>query len=149
MPEIPAIHIIDGLTIYKTQRGHSLLWMYRPAEAPVLTVENYLKWYELYLIQPRGNVEELDFGRLEEVAGADTPYCDHAPNPKVVIRLADLNGWIVDMNALDMIIGRWECEYKNNYGPTSEGHNTEDKKEIVHIRTQDNQPYGSERRCCN
>ena len=73
-------------------------------KTPILTVENYIKWYCLYLIRPSGEVEAVDF--------PDDGYCDHVPYPAAVERMAAKNGWVVDEQSLEMMIGRYMLEVK-------------------------------------
>lgn len=80
---------------------------------PTITVELSNKWYKLYLVDrnPSRNTD-LDFGLLEEVCEvAESAFCDHCPNPNVVVRFADKYGYAVDPLALELMIGRWELEY--------------------------------------
>ena len=42
--------------MYLSERGHTLVYWSPPSEVPVLTVENYVKWYGLYLVHPDGRV---------------------------------------------------------------------------------------------
>ena len=79
---------------------------------PILTVENYPKWYGLYLVCPNGSVEEIDFGvlcPLAEEKGAN-PYVDHVPNAQLIPELAESRGWILDPCSYEMMVGRWEAE---------------------------------------
>jgi hypothetical protein len=102
---------------YHSKRGMLLLWVQEPLDVPVLTMENYVKWYYLHLIRPDGTVEELSFEPLSDTSAhmSESPYCDHVPNPVVVQRLAHERNWHLDPNALEMIIGRWELEVRDNY----------------------------------
>ena len=84
-----------------------------PAPAvPILTVENYPKWYGFCLVHPDGTVEEIDFGVLcpfAEEKGSN-PYVDHVPNAELVPALAESRGSILDPCSYEMMIGRWESE---------------------------------------
>lgn len=104
--------------VYNSARGLPLLLIEEPADVPVLTVELYQKWYTLHVVHVDGQICEVGFDELDDVAGRHdlTPYCDHAPNPVAVQRLAVERGWHLDPNALEMIIGRWEIEACNRYG---------------------------------
>lgn len=68
----------------------------RCGDRPRLTVENYVKWYELYVCFPDGRVEAVSFGDLEDFRGDESAYVDHVPNPKAVFALARARGWDVD-----------------------------------------------------
>lgn len=89
---------------------------YPPAGWKILTVENYCKWYSLYAVHSTGLIEEVSFDRLEPLAGDfETAVGDHVPNPAVVTRFANLEGYDLDPQAFEMIIGRWEIEHNNRY----------------------------------
>jgi len=47
---------------YFSNRNLPLIYYGEPSEKPVITVENYLKWYDLYLVLPTGSVERISFG---------------------------------------------------------------------------------------
>lgn len=107
-----------------SERGHPLALSnaFESGQDPVLTVELYTKWYNLYLIKseptefvPQGigwlKVYSLDFGHLEDVCPSGwSPYCDHVPNPLVVNLFARRNGYEVDELAGNLIAGRWQEE---------------------------------------
>lgn len=87
----------------------------------MVTVEDYCKWYGLCVVHSAQNVadgapcvEEFGFGFLdssfEHRYGFGSAYLDHVPNPRAVIRLAKSRGWMVQLQALEMIVGRWELE---------------------------------------
>jgi len=94
--------------MYLSERGHTLVYWSPPSEVPVLTVENYVKWYGLYLVHPDGRVEWLAFPEW----GPDgrSGFVDHVPNPVACQQLAAKRGWVWDENSLDMIWGRWRRE---------------------------------------
>ncbi len=92
-----------------------LLYKGNPA-IPTITVENYCKWYRLYVVYPDGRVEEIDFPEPRELKEA---HCsDHVPNPKAVAMYAAEVGYAVHDESMEMIIGRWEREALNHYGET-------------------------------
>ena len=57
----------------------------------------------------------INFGVLGQHSKDESPYCDHAPNPRAVYRYAQARGYQLDNEAFEMIIGRWEIEYRDNY----------------------------------
>ncbi len=86
------------------------------ADRPVLTVENYCKWYTLYVLWPEDNItSQVSFDLLEPYQGKEPAYCDHVPNPRAVELYTEAQDIDLHSEALEMIIGRWELEYKNNY----------------------------------
>lgn len=74
-------------------------------DAPLITVEIYPKWYELFVIHPDGGIEALLFHELDD--GEGTTYVDHCPNPRKVEAYAEKHGMYVDEIALELIAGRW------------------------------------------
>jgi len=90
----------------------------RPESKPVLTAENYSKWYELFLVMPDGTVGEVGFGELHELADERgvSPYVDHVPNPSLVSVLAERRGWSIDHVSYEVMVGRWEIEVVHSDG---------------------------------
>lgn len=104
----------------RSKRGNHLFLhdgLPHKGDPPVLTVENYMKWYEFWLVHYNGRIEPLDFGELQQMAHEMrvSPYCDHVPNPDVVVAWAKKMNFHLDPGALEAIIGRWELEYKERY----------------------------------
>jgi hypothetical protein len=95
-------------------RGFQLVYIGDRRTQPIITCENYSKWYDLFVVTLDSSVETLDFSRLESICHDDTPYVDHAPNPIVIMRLAKLIGYSVDEQSYEMMIGRWELEHTDN-----------------------------------
>lgn len=83
---------------------------------PVITVENYIKWYTLYVIHPDERVESLCYpgfeNHLDEPQG-EMGFHDHCPNPRAVCKMAERLGYDVDEVSLDAITGRWHIEVEN------------------------------------
>lgn len=77
----------------------------KPA-VPTLTVENYLKWYDIHVIYPDGRVEIVDHDLLDDA------WSDHNFKPWVCHRIAKQTGFEWHDESLEMIIGRYvtECE---------------------------------------
>jgi hypothetical protein len=112
--------------VYLSKRGMPLLYDREPWSKPVVTVENYCKWYELYVVHPDWRVEAVPFPdegvedyRLYDTLGP--PYLDHAPNPRHVARWAARNGYYFDDQAEEMMIGRWEIEYRERKDYPADG----------------------------
>jgi hypothetical protein len=102
-------------TALYSPRGIPLVWRGgHPKDGAVLTIECYCKWYELFLVCP-DTIVGIDFGVLDQHSKDESPYSDHAPNPRAVYRYAQAGGYQLDNEAFEMIIGRWEIEYRENY----------------------------------
>lgn len=79
-----------------------------------LTVENYCKWYCLYLVSNSGAVSRVEFSELPDVEG-ETTVGDHVVNPRAVMFYAEARGLDLDDCSLEIIIGRWHLEHLNSY----------------------------------
>lgn len=102
------------MNTYYTDRRQPLVFHGIPEEVPVITVENYIKWYEPWLVLPDGSIRKVTFEEMEPHAVALDTFAmgDHVFNPAVIARMAQENGWLVDTNAMDMIVGRWIQEHQ-------------------------------------
>ena len=95
--------------MYLSDRGQPLVYVGSPQDLPVLTVENYVKWYTLHVVHPGGRVKAVNFPQASPPGGGSA-FVDHAPNPLACQQLAAKRGWVWDENSLDMIWGRWRRE---------------------------------------
>lgn len=97
---------------YVTRRGHTLLYVGEPVDCPVLTLENYTKWYELHLVYPDGTVTEVDVRDVELVSDQhmDAVWVDHLYHPRLLHRLARHLNADLDERALEVAVGRWMLE---------------------------------------
>ena len=85
-------------------------------DRPVITVENYMKWYDLFAIHPNGQVTVVDGREFEHGFYTEydqSAYGDHIFNPYFVLYLAGKLGMDVCLPALEVIIGRWEIEHND------------------------------------
>ena len=99
---------------YLSWRNLPLLYVAEPLDKPVLTMENYTKWYRVQLVMPDGLVIDVPTGKIEEANDKlDLQgWVDHLFHPKLLIQLAkDLDAWI-DERAIEVAGGRWmrECD---------------------------------------
>lgn len=97
---------------YVTPRGHALLFVGQPVVQSVLTLENYTKWYELYLVHLDGSVTAVDVADVQEVSDRhmDAVWVDHCYHPRLLHRLAQHLNAELDERALEVAIGRWMLE---------------------------------------
>lgn len=102
----------DRVFVWYSKRGHPLVYVGGTRDQPVLTVENYPKWYGFCLVTPRGIVLDVSYGELEGLADEAGTFgnVDHAPNAELVPKLASARGWILDSCSYEMIVGRWETD---------------------------------------
>lgn len=100
---------------YYSPRGHQLLYVGDPVSVPVITLENYTKWYEIYVISPEGRVEKVDSDLVLAVLGEyhDAQICDHVFHPRLLYRIAQELGGEVEERAAEVAAGRWMLEARN------------------------------------
>lgn len=98
--------------LYLTSHGHSLLYVSEPLDVPVLTLENYTKWYNIYLVQPNGDVVEVDSGIILEVTAKypDARWVDHLYHPRLLYRVAEHLGAAMCERSIEVAAGRWVIE---------------------------------------
>lgn len=102
-------------TIYRTyvsRRGFPLLYVGKPMAVPVLTLENYTKWYGIYLVMPDGTVQGVNPSDIESMTTAylDAIWADHLYSPHLLYRLAKHLRAELDERAMEVAIGRWLLE---------------------------------------
>lgn len=94
---------------YLSWRGLPLLYVRKPLDKPVLTLENYTKWYRVQLVMPTGEVQDVESGAILAANDKITIFgwVDHLFHPKLLIQLAkDLDAY-TDERALECAGGRW------------------------------------------
>ena len=103
---------------YFSPRGMPLVFhsILETGDTPVLTVENYCKWYQLFVVDVDGSVTPVDFpdGVVDARAG-ESAFCDHVPAPVACQRMAVRLGCLWDEDSLDMISGRWAREVEGRF----------------------------------
>jgi hypothetical protein len=103
--------------VYLSKRNIALLYIGRPVDVPIITMENYTKWYGIYLVMPDGTVEAVDPDVSDAAAKKLSfwPYGDHLFHPQLLIQLRKDHGWEVDERALECAGGRWVREHDMMY----------------------------------
>lgn len=95
-----------------SHRGLPLVYSGMPCDQPVITVENYMKWYDLYLVNPDYSVTVFDhyeslYHELSREFATVTLVGDHMWHPSYVMELEKRTGYILCNESLEMITGRW------------------------------------------
>lgn len=103
-----------GWSVRYSGRGHALVFQ-STVTYPVLTVEVYCKWYDLFIVHPSGRIEGVPFPDEGKHGVSGPPYVDHVPNPRHVVHWARREGVTVDDLSLEIMIGRWELEVGDRY----------------------------------
>lgn len=100
-----------GRSLVLSSRGYPLIISKPPVLKPVLTVEAYMKWYTLFLVDRQWRVTRVEYDVLEKyLRGKESPFRDHTPNPEVVQRYADDNGYHFDDIASELMTARYAEE---------------------------------------
>ena len=91
--------------LHLSDRGIPLIYVGPiPSDYGILTVENYSKWYAVYVVNLDGTVVPIDV----DLWGHLVPIED-------IAKLVERTGCRWDISSLEIIIGRWEFEHKNAY----------------------------------
>ena len=95
-----------------SSRGIPLVYSGMPCDRPVITVENYLKWYALYLVNPDYSVTVFDhyeqfYVQIDKEFMRTTLVGDHCWNPSYILELEKRTGYILCNESVAMITGRW------------------------------------------
>lgn len=109
------------MTELVTPRGHKLALVTLPVEgACIVTVELYVKWYELWLVacaQDHWTLESVPLfhNEYEQIAArlGMSAAVDHVPNPEVVRAWCDEKGYELDALAEELMVGRWRLEVES------------------------------------
>lgn len=111
--------------MYKSDRGIVLV-----SKVPgVITVEDYCKWYDLYIIDENGIVDSIQEGRhnipKEVMSILYDGYYDHCWTPKLVVEFALAMNWkigtVAFLTICDMFrenhLGDLEADIPDEYMP--------------------------------
>lgn len=102
--------------IHYSPRGHPLLYVGDPP-CDLIVLENYCKWYEVFLLKKDGTVEPIDvfvsIGITQEVGKAW--MVDHCFHPYLLDALGRHYGAEVHDLSREVAAGRWENEINENY----------------------------------
>lgn len=95
---------------YLSDRGKMLVHQQAYEGTPIVTVENYEKWYSLFLIQPDGTVEKIPSQILLDAMTINRWWIDHSFHPSLLLAVAKHYGGEVPDTTLEMVAGRWVLE---------------------------------------
>ena len=80
-------------------------------DKPVVTIERYIKWYNLFVVHPDGRVEKVNYPI--DVLKEGSPFVDHVPNPDYVVVWANQNNYLIDSISYEVMVGRWFLEARD------------------------------------
>lgn len=106
---------VKDLKVYYSERGNALLYAGPTPTKPILTLENYCKWYGVYKVNPDDTVEHVDPEILSEVSKKypDALMGDHNFQPHFLYRLAQYMKVDIDKTAIDVAGARWLQEQED------------------------------------
>ena len=104
---------------YYAPNGHPLLWYGEIPEGGIVTLENYWKWYRIYLIKKDGTVHDLDWWDYN-IKEEFPMWTDHLVHPKLLERIAKHLGACVCPQSIEIAIGRWSLKKLEQYDKWSE-----------------------------
>lgn len=96
----------------KSHRDIPLVLQEAPSPNPLLTVENYCKWYDVFIVFPDGRVEIVDYNLFWD--GPGTGWHDHVPNPKACLGVAAKLNVEWHGESFEMIVGRYMLEVQED-----------------------------------
>ena len=100
--------------MYCSDRGIPLICQ-QVYNIPVITLENYCKWYNIYVIMPDGNVSKVDMDLIQCIQDKSPIHImdTHIWHPIMLEKIAShLQGYVDDVS-LECCYGRWMMEHKN------------------------------------
>ena len=99
--------------IFKSERGIPLICQGKDNNKPVVTVENYCKWYQIFVIYPDSTVVPADWPTLNKINKSSDKHLigDHIFHPELLEKFADHIGGYVHDVSLEAVTGRWMFEY--------------------------------------
>lgn len=104
---------MSNYKVFLSDRGIPLVYMGGLTQKPVLTVENYCKWYGFYLVHQDGTVTSVDEDAYHKAMHADPEAVsgDHVYSPRMMRIIADQLGAHLCNQSLEMVVGRWMLEW--------------------------------------
>ncbi len=89
-------------------RGEPLLWQGQ-CVVPVITLENYEKWYHIYVVHPDGTVEPVPSSLLTKIVddGHGILWQDHFFHPELLLLVAQHYKGEAHTTAVEIAAGRW------------------------------------------
>lgn len=84
-------------------------------ECDILTVENYEKWYCLYILRSDGTVEPVPVEAVMKQIDRGFLWIDHNFSPELVRAVAEDLGLEITPVAYEVIVGRWVTEQVGKY----------------------------------
>jgi hypothetical protein len=110
--DVGSVFDVPSYFLHYSDRDIPLVYTGPLLDCPIITVENYCKWYSPYVIMSDGVIRKIT---SEEICQATDEYSnawhiDHCFHPKLLLKLAEmLNGEACEQS-IEMAAGRWVME---------------------------------------
>ena len=97
------------VSILKSTRGIPLICQDTDSDKVVITLENYLKWYEIYAVYPDNSVVTVPGNVIDDICAKSsiTLVSDHCFHPYLLKLVAEYYRGEVDSVSLEVAAGRW------------------------------------------
>jgi hypothetical protein len=98
--------------VYFSDRNIPLVYFGPLLDHPIITVQNYWKWYNIYVIMPDGVIRRITDQEIYKATDGYTNawYIDHYFHPRLLTELAKMLNGKVCPQSLEMAAGRWVME---------------------------------------
>lgn len=98
--------IIDDAKCFVSDRDLPLVLRSSTSMYPIVTVEDYVKWYDLYIVDGDTVCKSYDM-KDDRAFAHDVDWVDHAPEPASVVRACKKHGMKLDYCSYVAICCRW------------------------------------------
>lgn len=117
--------------LYYSDRGHPLIFEGK-TDCPVLTVEDYCKWYNLYVVYPNGTTHKVLYDSYKSVQEDESLWADHCFNPKYFLKVANHLGYLMCGNSYREVLQRYRTEIlgEEECGCSEDGEEEDSKEEV-------------------
>ena len=98
-------------SVYYSDNNYPLIYNGALLDKPIVTLENYCKWYNLYQIMPNGSISKFDsYVYANKFKYQGTIWSDHIPHPNFLKLLEQDDNYYLDLKAFEMAVGRYQLE---------------------------------------
>jgi hypothetical protein len=103
---------IPSYFLHYSDRDIPLVYTGPLLDCPIITVENYCKWYSPYVIMPDGVIRKITSEEISQATDdfSNAWHIDHCFHPRLLSKLAEMLKGEVCEQSLEMAAGRWVME---------------------------------------
>lgn len=101
--------------ILKSPRGIPLICQDNSSDKVIITLENYLKWYDIYVVYPDNSIITVPGNVIDDICAKSsiTLISDHCFRPYLLELVAEYYQGEVDSVSLEVAAGRWMFDVKD------------------------------------